>query len=565
MKTLLLCFLICLLPLDAQFSQLASSQDGSQLYFISQYRLRGHEEQNSNPKLFRYDARTQQFEMLRQGEAIGAPEISSDNGLLVYTDAHVEPRWTCFQNPIGGAPICQMLSISAPYSVLDRGTPQAHPGIIRTSPDGRFAMQQTESEYRALTTALLDLSTGARRELQDPLIDYIPASGHRVVSNSGSALVRSVSGLSIADIGGQSRIIAKRVQFGAFTLDDNASVVVYEEYESPGWHSRLKAWFADSASTLEVAPELEGGLFNPSLSFDGGLIAFLQRASQEGPAQAWLIHSDNSSLRRLTDAEEGISECALSPDGATLWAVTNAGRILRVDTWTSVVEEVNPPTPYVADGFAAPGSALTVHATGLDPSREDYRLYVWGRLVPLLEVTRQSLTFQLPWDFADLAGAVADADLQPPHPIFEQAYPKVRISEFAPQFLTGSAGAMCGLVPSVATFHPDGTAVTHERPAASGETIWLAMTGLGPVDPGVASGEPSPDPPPGVLAPIKCFSMGRPIRDFEATLWPGQIGVYRLSATFSSDMAYVTGDGCALISCQMGLNEAFGAFPFLKP
>lgn len=571
-KVLLCC--AGLLSLHAQFSQLATSHDGNQLYFISAYRLRGQHQQSPAPKLFRYDSLTGFFEMLRQGQRIGAPEISADNSLLVYTDVRTEPKYTCFANPIGGPPICQDLPGPVPYSILERGSPQALPGIVRTSPDGRFAIHQTETRMGAAST-LLDLSAGTRRELTGAAARAtLPVSTRRVVSNRGSVLLQASNSLFLWDHAGGSRTLARSYEFGACTLDDNASVVIYEVYPGPGVRpTRLKAWFSDSDRTLDLASSLDGDIFNPSISFDGGLVAFLHRSSRADPPQAWLVHADDSSLRRLTEAEEGIADCVLSPNGTVLWAVTRMGRILRVDTWTALVEEVNPPTPFLADGFGAPGSAVSIYATGLNPARHDYRLYIWGRLVPLLDLSENSVAFQLPWEFSDLAEVEAEAELQPDHPVFQQPYPKVRIRAFAPEFKRNDPGGECGPVPAAQAFHSDGKPVTHLRPASPGETVSFAITGLGPVDPPIASGTPSPEPPPVVASPFRCSATGfftpgdRPPLDSRATLWPGRIGLYRLDATLPNEMP-LSPAGCAQITCSLGASAYFisdAAFPFRNP
>lgn len=132
------------------------------------------------------------------------------------------------------------------------------------------------------------------------------------------------------------------------------------------------------------------------------------------------MDSAGGNRRQLTRVPEGIREAILSGDGKIAYAITEAGRILRILVATAEVREVIPRTP-VIDGPGnivrrSPGSLIWLQGAGLSdttltaspplPNRlGGVELQLNGSSVPLLAVSPAEIRFQIPFE-ASLGQAV---------------------------------------------------------------------------------------------------------------------------------------------------------------
>jgi hypothetical protein len=89
-----------------------------------------------------------------------------------------------------------------------------------------------------------------------------------------------------------------------------------------------------------------------------------------------------------------------------------------------------------------------------------------------------------------------------------------------------------------AVYHADFTPVTHANPARPGETLTLAATGLGPVNPDLAppgavvfSGPPFQE----ISLPLKVLFNGVDVTVTNKIGWPGQKSIYRVDFQLPSD------------------------------
>jgi len=85
--------------------------------------------------------------------------------------------------------------------------------------------------------------------------------------------------------------------------------------------------------------------YTPSLSDDGNTVLYL--SLRDGPPQAWLIQTDGSRDRQLTEDTLGITQAILSGDASVAYAVTVGGQLLRISTATGEVQELIPRTPFI--------------------------------------------------------------------------------------------------------------------------------------------------------------------------------------------------------------------------
>jgi uncharacterized protein (TIGR03437 family) len=86
--------------------------------------------------------------------------------------------------------------------------------------------------------------------------------------------------------------------------------------------------------------------------------------------------------------------------------------------------------------------------------------------------------------------------------------------------------------------HADGSAVTPEEPARSGETVRLYATGLGPLEPPVLDGfQARQTPSSTVVDPIEVLLDGQPIAHTRGFAAPGIVGVVQVDAQLPDDSA----------------------------
>ncbi len=79
---------------------------------------------------------------------------------------------------------------------------------------------------------------------------------------------------------------------------------------------------------------------------------------------------------------------------------------------------------------------------------------------------------------------------------------------------------------SVIACNADGTLNYAASAAPQGSTVFLRMTGLGPVHPPIADGEPAGADPPAALLLPQVTIDGLPAEVVSVTLAPGEVGVY---------------------------------------
>lgn len=134
------------------------------------------------------------------------------------------------------------------------------------------------------------------------------------------------------------------------------------------------------------------------MSNDGSLILFLAN-DEKGTAQAYLIKSDGTGLRALTDNYAGIQNAILSGDGTACYVVTNAGRIFWLSLTTGASRQVVGRTPVA--GYATPGSIASPGDLSIPPSWTAFSAGAPGMLLSmsgagLAELRRTANSLPLP-------------------------------------------------------------------------------------------------------------------------------------------------------------------------
>jgi uncharacterized protein (TIGR03437 family) len=277
-----------------------------------------------------------------------------------------------------------------------------------------------------------------------------------------------------------------------------ASTVVYAtalaSTDSEVIPPRLVALDVRSRTEVELA---KGGADTFSMSDDGRRVAYVQVGT------LYVVNTDGSGLRAVTDATVAVTAAVLSGNGKVAYATTGAGGLIKIDVEAAVFKEIIGPTPYLDPrvSVADAGMAFTVIGTGLSDTFQraspplntwlrNVTMWIGERKVPVLEVAPDHVRFLVPWDVP--AG---------PNTVFAE------VSGGGQSMFEGSIGALTtSTTPRTgAIFHEDWQR-TYTGPVRAGEILHVYAIGLGPVLPEVPAGQlaPSSEPLARLAQPLVC-------------------------------------------------------------
>ncbi len=492
-----------------QFAGLGTTADGATLYFSTPLRLHG----SGSPffhKIFRFDTRLSEFLSRATGEPIGwtstnfydlmAAQPSSD-GLVVAVSA----ARGCY----GGSGCLAVQTTQG--TLMDRGGKPlfADYGYVSMSPNGQWALFYARNTFASLLTGteLVDLTTSKvvtvpYAFLQNP---------RRQVANDGTVAVATGGQLRLwrsdgeQTLAGASPAPSNYPSEPQVLLSADAGRVVYQTAKGLALYDRSLG----TETTLTTNPTLWA-----AISDDASAIAFVNSSD----SQVWLA----APLRQLTNEADGIVEVTLSGDGRLAFAATNGGRLLRIDVATGAVTDLIPRSPWITNSISpvAPGSMYQFTGHNLSPAQ----IRIGGVDAPILASTPEQVWFQVPWE-VPLQEAVEVEYVSGSSPL-ESPPGTLAVQSVAPARFTSDYAMLAA--------HQDFSGlITEASPALAGEVIAVYLTGLGPVSPPVATGEPSPEAPLAlVTGPLRCqFWDGGPndSRIYFAGLAPGMVGVYQVS------------------------------------
>jgi uncharacterized protein (TIGR03437 family) len=491
---------------SGQFEQLATTDDGAQLVFVTHLRLRGSDE-SAQAKIIRYAGglfETVQTPYSTLGAVTGnwfvtRPLVSGDGSLIAMTVNAV-----CVPCRFGGP---------GPRSaIIGRGEERIFTGTLDMSRNGRYAIAGN---------IRIDLETGESKSIPQGF-----AHGPGGIAWDGTVLLQATDYLmAVWHPERGYRLLNNGWRPVRAVLDDAATHALYQSFPEPGNSVELIA--LDLASGEETV--LGSNVLRFSQSNDARTVVHVARESGDA-YQAYV------GRRKLTDEPGGITDVAVSGDGRVAWASTARGGLLRIRLETGEIERVIDSSPVVVATSrpAVPGSLLRIVGSGFG---ENSRVLLDGQPVPVLKVAPSEVAVQIPWEAK--SGDRPNLKLETGASPFENAPTQLAIAEFVPmaEKLRAEDNVKLGLITDALAFHTDLTrAVSTEDPATPGETIHVRMTGLGPVSPGVATGEPAPDDPLArVLLPLRCRLSGMEMEIRSAVLEPGLVGLYRVSMVVPSN------------------------------
>ena len=540
---------------SAQFSGLSSSTDGSSLYFASSLRLKGGEPL-LNGKIFL--ATTDGVKLFKARERYappltpGPPCTTGGFGDYLAAESSQQSVVALSYRTYEVGACSYPVNVYATQIVTSSGERDV-PGVARLSADGRYAIVVNASTGRGdgpATVYFLDPQTGAETPVKIPDPQYpegvvVPYGGGRVIANDGSAVVAVAN--SLTQVGGHGYLVKPGsdpapfpVQDGLpLMIDSSASKVVYRKQGL-----RLLDLPTLQSTLLVLEDQPVAGL---TMSDDAGRLLFLR------DGQAHLVDTAAGAERVLTDDPAKITATTISGDGKFVYAVTGAGRLLKINADNGAVTELIGRTPYLAPypSFVYPGLAATLYGSALsdtviqgappyNPYLGNVTMWIGERKVPLIRLEPTSVRFLVPWDILPASGSVrvlAEAPGEHTPFYFPEADTPVRVDPF----------------PRAGPIARQNWQQTYVGPVNTGEIIHVFAIGFGPVSPEVPDGAAAPSAEP----------LSRITRTFTCSnaeiLYAG-LAPYYVERVYQIDMRIGPTPGYQKFICSLGDS---GPFTFL--
>ena len=500
----LVCLLLAAAPLVAQFSNLTTDDTGDRVWFSSWLRLSGSQ-QNFIPKIFVADS-SGNVQLVAQAATsephtyslFGSPEVSGDGNTLAYQETYYCPP-----------------QLNCPYVsdfAMSTVNGYTRPGRFHLSRNGRYIAREGYS-YSGPTAQfqIIDLTTQQARSVAIGQ-NCLQLSGGRQVTSTGSVLtVSDALWLFAAD--GSAQLVPT-VNFSPLTypapttfaqaaIDDLGDRIVYQATApSCGIISTAASSAANPTSlvtsnlpcTLEtLSADGSAALFVSATDFDG--------TNRDGLPECWVVDTTTKITKSVGHNPAGIAEATMSGDGKIVWAVTLAGRLIRIDRTTGATQEIIPRTTVLDQPLLSPTAApgALAHLTGrglasgyaasaapLPTSLGGVQVLADGQPLPLLSVSPTDIVFQVPWEMLSFHTLTLNAT---PSPFEEVLSSPLNIWPSLPSFWSAPDG-------TAAIAHQDFHGlVTGADPAHPDEILHLYVTGLGAVRPPVPTGSAAPSTP----------------------------------------------------------------------
>jgi uncharacterized protein (TIGR03437 family) len=504
------------------FSQLATNRDGSVLYFSSPLRMKGTD-QYLHPKIFSWDkisgVRLFDQRPLNVGYpippvglradyyALQVPDVSSDGSTVAVTAVMLCNFGTA----------CRTSAINLyQTTIYAAGNPGlTAPGNGSLSRNGRYViLRSSGDEFSGFASLqLLDLQTGDQ-------VSYGPVSDQglarrRQVADDGTVL----RGFSLVK-NGEVRPIPTNGRGStpnlAPMINNDATRVVYQANGLSSGPGRVMTYLVAYSITSGSSIDLFTGTtdingtdatgFGATISDDGSQVAFL---NGEIP-QVYVIRSDGTGLRQITNLQEAVTEAVLSGDGSAAFAVTASNRIVRIDVATAQSMDVVASTPYTLrngplrnDTWTVPvsrGQVANIGGWGFAVRAESavtpfpltlggVELRAGGTTIPIAAVDPDSVGFPAAWDLPD---APVDVEVWSSAASASPFVPGFRVVPVWPSFFSA------GSPPLILAGHQDFSGlITSDSPPRGGEILHLYGKDMGPV---------YPAPPSGLAAPLSPLS-----------------------------------------------------------
>jgi uncharacterized protein (TIGR03437 family) len=536
------------IPALAQFSQLAATDDGKQLYFISQLLLKGAAESGVETRLYRYGSDgvtlfAERGSLAPQNassssDGVSNPQVSGDGSAIGFTLNDICPSSSGCTQPV-----------SAEGELRGKTTQDLGPGALQLSRNGRWALL-TVTNYATpgaaaaitLSSTLIDLSTGQRTTVPSPGLNVTSEPGYRAVASDGTLLAQQNNAVGLWKQGQFTPIqFPIGLALAPIALSDDASTLFLSgAVPGPGGLSAFRILAMNLASgKLTTVFQQKDSTQNPlfmGASGNGQIVLYRYGGigTLNGPVFVFNATTGASTPIALA-AGELATDGTLTGGGDFAFLVTTAGRIVKVTLATGAIDTLLPATPY-CDGLSpvVGGSFVRLHCdvTGLVTDLQGHIL-VNNVPMPILYVTASEIGAQVPWGTEGLLNGNLTLTTANSSPF--QASQALDVLDMAPAFEPADPGTSPLL--GLKLIKGDWSGLLTSQPAP-GDIFYAYMTGLGVVNGPMQTGVAAPlSPPAPILGSLTCqFSQqSSPAKTLFAGLAPGTLGFYQVAFQLPAD------------------------------
>ena len=525
--------------LCAQFAELASTDDGRQMYFTSTLQFSGGAPSSGEPRVYRI-AESGLIELF-DSRAARSPQVSGDGrtvGLAIGGSGELRGLRT---SVLGLGTLS--MSRNARWAVLTGGN---GPPPANSPPQ----------------SVLVNIETSERTTLPSP-------AGARRIASDGTVFIQGAGGIGLWRQG-KFTPLTLLGPFGVFAISDDARVLVYTQISDFLLNPQQRLVARDLVTGTETIifsrPSMPGQVAPTGLSNDGQWL--LYRVTDESNAGPAFLANTTTGRTVAVPSVDGelYTDGVLSGYGNLAFLVTATGRLVSVDIANGLtVKTLVGPTAYVPRfPTLLPGSLARL--TGILPRTKSAftgRILLNDVEVPVVFVNDKEMGIQVPWEIKNPGPATFRWESDGPSP-FRQVE-QVQIRTMLPVFEPLAAGET-GLFRFKAIRGDfSGLLTSNPRP---GDVIVIYATGLGPLIGSVQTGQPAPlDRAIAIQGQFRCRfkPYSQDAETLFAGLAPSLTGIYQINLRLPSgpDPGPITEGVCTWSGS--GIEGGFNFFVPVKP
>jgi uncharacterized protein (TIGR03437 family) len=531
-----LALLFVILPLAGQSTgpspadSYTTTDDGRQLYFVSNFLLRGSTGETTTPKLFKYDGTT--FSLVVQIPyavvndnpifyALLSPRISGDGSVVGYVATQGCGN-SCTVNG-GYQTTLQFPGQTAPLTL---------PYYCQISRNAQYALCVT-AQPSLQQVAIVNLST-----MQMSPSQLTACHGRNLITSDGRAVAWNQQEIILFSATGAQHIASD--SYGCPVISDDGSVIVYPS------HQGVTVYNVATGSAAAITPACNVCNFqSPSAITNDGKLVLVSGS---------LLRTDGGGgSAMIADRNAGV----LSGNGKVIY-----DGLTKIDVASGDVTQLAQPTPQftVSAPFCVPGSYYVVQGTNLSATSESAasfpgpttlagtQIKINGTAVPLISASPTAVAFQVPWE-TPLYSASLDLVTSTGSP-FVQGPVNLSLVPYAPSQV-------------FAAITEDFSAViTQSNPVNPGDIVNFYLSGLGAVSPAGVDSTPASGPA-AITTPITVTYFSPPLKIYYAGLAPGLIGIYQLTVQTPATVTRLLGQsGPVFVNLGLQQSPPQSAVPF---